>query len=65
VVAGQLLGRCGTSGTYLPHLHFGVSETQVYDQSQSRAVSFSNAQGPLDSRGGLAEGTTYTALACH
>jgi murein DD-endopeptidase MepM/ murein hydrolase activator NlpD len=65
VVAGQLLGRCGTSGTYEPHLHLQVAEALVYDQGQTLAVSFRNAQGPLDSRGGLAEGTTYSALACH
>ncbi len=41
-----------------------MAQSQVYDQAQTLAVSFSNAEGSLDSRGGLAAGTTYTALAC-
>jgi hypothetical protein len=29
VVAGQLLGRCGSSGTRLPHLHEGTTYTAL------------------------------------
>jgi hypothetical protein len=62
--AGQLLGRCGTSGTYLPHLHFEVFESVVYGWDHEVPVSFRNASGPLDSRGGLARDVVFLALAC-
>jgi hypothetical protein len=57
----------GSSGTWVPCpscavLHFEVFPTANYDPLNDVAVSFRNADGPLDGRGGLIEGAAYTAL---
>jgi len=64
---GQLIARAGSSGTWVPCpscavLHFEVFPTANYDPLNDVAVSFRNADGPLDGRGGLIEGAAYTAL---
>jgi len=65
VRAGQLLGLCGSSGTpSVPHLHFEVFERAAYEWERGLPVSFRNASGPLDERGGLDVGATYTAETC-
>jgi len=43
-------------------LHFEVFTTPEYDPLNDVAVSFRNADGPLDGRGGLVEGAADTAL---
>jgi murein DD-endopeptidase MepM/ murein hydrolase activator NlpD len=66
VTAGQLLGDCGSSGTpSAPHLHFETFERAAYEIDRGLPVSFRNADGPLDSRGGLEEGASYVALPCN
>ena len=64
VVAGQPIGACGNTGHTgnLPHLHFEVFRRQAYVYSDAVAVSFRNAGGPLDERGGLVALRTYEAL---
>ena len=68
VPRGGLLGWSGSSGTSIPHLHFQVclrsGECSTATREVTLPVSFRNAQGPLDPRGGLAVGTSYTALPC-
>lgn len=62
VEAGQVIAIGGTSGTSDPHLHFMVYQaypTRVEDDDVP--VSFRNADGPLDERGGLKSGFVYTA----
>jgi len=55
VKQGQIIGRTGSSGTTLPHLHF-----QVYLASEMTvAVTFRNTRPHPD---GLVEGEAYTAL---
>ena len=70
VPRGGLLGYSGSSGDTqgIAHLHFQVClrsgmcswKTGEY----TVPVSFSNAEGVLDSRGGLAVGEEYTSSAC-
>jgi murein DD-endopeptidase MepM/ murein hydrolase activator NlpD len=68
VPQGGLLGWSGSSGTSLEHLHFqiclksGMCSTGTSEVTLP--VSFRNAGGSLDFRGGLATGQTYTALPC-
>lgn len=62
VVAGQLIGLSGTSGTSIPHLHFGVYRTWPNRSGDDVAVNFRNAGGALDARGGLQLGVSYLAL---
>mgnify|MGYP001815158752 FL=1 len=67
VVAGDVIGLVGTSGTSAsnPHLHFEVFEGQG-ERSQwykTLPVNFRNAKGNLDNYGGLAE-SGYEALTC-
>lgn len=65
VRTGQLLGRCGSSGTpSTPHLHFEVFERAAFEWDRGLPVSFRNVEGPLDSRGGLGVGVTYGAGSC-
>ena len=65
VSIGQLLGRCGSSGTpSTPHLHFEVFERAAYEWERGVPVSFRNSDGPLDSRGGLDVGVTYGVRSC-
>lgn len=64
VAAGQPIGACGNTGNTgnLPHLHFEVFRRQAYVYTDAVAVSFRNADGPLDARGGLVALRTYEAL---
>lgn len=62
VVAGQQLGSSGHSGTTVADLHFGVYQSWPVANGADLPVNFRNAQGTLDSRGGLQRGATYTAL---
>ena len=62
VTVGQIVPRSGSSGTSIPHLHFGVSGTWPPTHPDDLPVNFKNADGPLDERGGLERGVVYTAL---
>lgn len=62
VLAGQPLGSSGHSGTTVADLHFGVYRSWPVVNGADVPVNFRNAQGALDSRGGLQRGATYTAL---
>ena len=68
VPRGGLLGYSGQSGSFHPHLHFqiclraGLCSTGTTEITLP--VNFRNADGPLDSRGGLITGETYTARVC-
>lgn len=76
VFAGQMIGRNGSSGTptacdafilnpprdQCAVLHFGVYATYPAVHGIDVAINFSNADGTLDTRGGLARGQIYTAL---
>lgn len=53
VSQGQLIARSGNSGTYNPHLHFGV-----YDSGYSIPVTFRNTMAHPN---GLVTGEVYTA----
>lgn len=63
VAQGQPIGHSGSSGAGgLPHLHMGIFRAVVWRRTDDVAFNFRNAEGPLDQRGGLLEGVTYTAL---
>ncbi len=62
VAAGQLIALSGTSGTSIAHLHFGVYRTWPHRGGDDVSVTFRNAAGALDERGGLQLGVSYTAL---
>jgi len=62
VVAGQEIALSGSSGTSIPHLHFGVSSTWPPRKPDDVPVNFRNAKGALDERGGLQAGVSYEAL---
>lgn len=64
VTQGQALARCGNSGNTgnLPHLHFEVFRSRPYDYDDAIPVSFRNAKGPTDARGGLVKGQSYEAV---
>jgi murein DD-endopeptidase MepM/ murein hydrolase activator NlpD len=62
VEQGQLIALSGTSGGTVAVLHFGVYNTWPVRGGDDVAVNFSNAEGPLDERGGLRQGAVYTAL---
>jgi len=70
VPRGGLLGYSGSSGDTqgIPHLHFQVclrsGMCSWKTGEHTLPVNFSNSEGDLDSRGGLAAGTTYRAAAC-
>jgi len=62
VSAGQQIGSSGHCGTPIADLHFGVYRAWPPTDGNDLPVSFRNAAGPLDSRGGLQAGVVYTAL---
>jgi hypothetical protein len=63
VETGQNLAFSGNSGqSGIPHLHFGVYENYPPVEGVDIPINFRNAEGPLDSRGGLIRGEFYTAL---
>lgn len=64
VLAGDTLGLCGLSGRSgkIPHLHFEVFKTDLYEYDDAIPVSFRNLSGELDERGMLIPGNTYLAL---
>jgi murein DD-endopeptidase MepM/ murein hydrolase activator NlpD len=61
---GEHIGYSGNSGRTggMPHLHFGVYRAMPMYEEMGVAVSFRNADGPLDDLGGLLENRLYTAL---
>lgn len=62
VEAGQIIALAGHSGTTdVVHLHFGVYSSYPPVEGNDRAVNFRNMDGPVDCRGGLVNGATYTA----
>jgi hypothetical protein len=61
VTAGQPVAASGDTGAgAIPHLHFEVYNST--DEFASLPVSFRNAGGTLEERGGLIVGETYEAL---
>jgi murein DD-endopeptidase MepM/ murein hydrolase activator NlpD len=63
VEQGQRIATSGNSGTGgTPHLHFGVYASWPNLEGFDIPVNFSNAEGPLDTRGGLESGQEYEAL---
>lgn len=61
VLAGQIVAASGdTGGGPIPHLHFEVYSGK--DDFGVVPVSFRNAGGTLDERGGLMAGEIYEAL---
>ncbi|UCC49195.1 MAG: M23 family metallopeptidase, partial [Gemmatimonadota bacterium] len=65
VALGQHIANSGNSGftDNTPHLHFELFSRFPYDfPGDNIPVTFRNAGGPLDERGGLQYGVTYTAL---
>jgi hypothetical protein len=62
VSRGRPIGFSGSSGTSIPHLHFGVYRTWPWRDGGDLPVSFRNLGGPLDDRGGLIAGEVYQAL---
>jgi len=65
IEAGQVIALIGMSGMPIysePHLHFGVYEWWPPSEGHDVAVNFRNADGPLDGRNGLYNGSWYEAL---
>jgi murein DD-endopeptidase MepM/ murein hydrolase activator NlpD len=64
VTAGDLIAVSGASGRTHPSgvLHFGVMKPMDGSREVEIPVVFRNGDGPLDSRGGLREGSFYKAL---
>ena len=62
VEQGELIAESGTSGGTVAVLHFGVYRAWPAQGGDDLAINFRNADGPLDERGGLVQGATYTAL---
>lgn len=64
VAQGERIGSSGNSGSTggTPHLHFGVYTAMPRYEEMGVAVSFRNADGPIDTLGGLLENRLYTAL---
>jgi murein DD-endopeptidase MepM/ murein hydrolase activator NlpD len=64
VSTGQRIAASGNSGNTggIPHLHFGVYRAWPTVEGEDLPVNFRNAEGPLDSRGGLQYDSLYTAL---
>jgi murein DD-endopeptidase MepM/ murein hydrolase activator NlpD len=60
---GQHFASSGDSGySGEPHLHSGVYEDYPPVEGNDIPINFRNADGPLDTRGGLVRGEVYTAL---
>jgi hypothetical protein len=59
---GQQIAGSGHCGTPIADLHFGVYRAWPIVHGDDLPVNFRNADGPLDSRGGLRRGIVYTAL---
>jgi len=63
VETGQYFACSGNSGkSGEPHLHFGVYENYPPVEGIDIPVNFRNAEGPLDSLGGLIRGEVYKAM---
>lgn len=62
VAQGELIAQSGRSGGTVAVLHLGVYCTWPVQGGNDMAINFRNADGPLDERGGLVQGATYTAL---
>jgi hypothetical protein len=63
VSIGQQFASSGNSGeSGEPHLHFLVYQAYPAVEGVDVPVNFRNADGPLDSRGGLVRGEVYLAL---
>jgi hypothetical protein len=67
VARGEVIARAGKSGTWTPSadcaiLHFVAFPSVEYEPWRDLPISFRNAGGPLDDRGGLIRGVTCTAL---
>jgi murein DD-endopeptidase MepM/ murein hydrolase activator NlpD len=63
VEAGQYFAFSGNSGeSGEPHLHFGVYADYPPVEGIDIPVNFRNAEGPLDSLGGLIRGEVYRAM---
>ena len=63
VSSGQRIAASGNSGlTGRPHLHLGVYRSWPPRDGEDVPLTFRNAAGPLDERGGLVMGQLYSAL---
>jgi hypothetical protein len=63
VEVGERFASSGNSGySGEPHLHIGIYEDYPPVEGNDLPFNFRNADGPLDTRGGLIRGETYTAL---
>lgn len=64
VEIGQRIAASGNSGMTggKPHLHFGVYASYPTEEGFDVPVNFRNADGQLDTRGGLQRWKFYTAL---
>lgn len=63
VETGQYFALSGNSGeSGEPHLHIGVYANYPVVEGVDIPINFRNAEGPLDSRGGLIRGENYKAL---
>ena len=62
VERGQPLALSGSCGTPVPDLHFQVFQSWPPEEGYDVAVNFCNAEGQLDSRGGLMTNACYLAL---
>ena len=62
VEAGETIALAGHSGTPdVVHLHVGVYNSFPTVEGDDRAFIYNNMEGPVDCRGGLVNGATYTA----